>query len=101
MPLDVIWTSGASEDYLKADARLAPTRAIDGLVQLLRLFPDMGAPESPTVRRVLVGRRRVYGLYYSSSPPRIIVLALADLRQDPGTIEKILRNRGIVSSGNR
>ncbi len=97
MTLEVIWTSGASQDYLNADARLAPTSAIDGLVQLLRLFPEMGSPESDKVRRALVGNRRVYGLFYSSDATRIIVLALIDLRQSPEAIESLLRDRGIDS----
>jgi len=97
MTPEVIWTSGASEDYLKADPKIAPSIAIDGIVQLLRLFPEMGSSESARVRRVLVGRRRFYGLYYASTQSRIIVLALVDLRQDPDIVESLLRSRGIGS----
>lgn len=36
---NVIWISGASEDFLEADSRMAPTKAIDALIELIRLFP--------------------------------------------------------------
>jgi hypothetical protein len=93
----VIWTSGASEDYLKADPKIAPSIAIDGIVQLLRLFPEMGSSESTRVRRVLVGNRRLFRLYYAPIQSRIVVLALVDLRQDPDIVEALLRSRGIGS----
>jgi plasmid stabilization system protein ParE len=97
MTPEVIWTSGASEDYLKADPMIAPSSAVEGIVQLLRLFPEMGSSESTRVRRVLVGRRRVYGLFYAPTQTRIVVLALVDLRQDPDIVETLLRSRGIGS----
>jgi len=97
MTRHAIWTTGASQDYLKADSRLASTEAIDASVELLKLFPDMGALVSASgrVRRVLIGRTRIYGLYYGIHSDRIIVVALVDLRQDPKTIEKLLGSRGI------
>jgi plasmid stabilization system protein ParE len=92
---DVIWISGASEDFLEADSRLAPTKAIDGLIELMRLFPDIGTRVrgSDRLRRGLVGRARVYGLYYAVSESRLIIVALLDLRQDPQVIEQILESR--------
>lgn len=92
---NVIWTSGASEDFLKADARVAPTQAIDALVELIRIFPDIGSSVrgSNRLRRALVGRARVYGLYYAASESRLIIVALLDLRQNPQVIEQILRSR--------
>ena len=97
MTPSVIWTSGATDDYFSADERLAPTSEIERIVQLIRVFPEMGSPESERVRRVLVGRSRIYGLYYSTDGQRIIGLALIDLRQDPFAIESSLRQRGIPS----
>lgn len=94
---DVIWTAGAAQDYLTSDSSLAPPPAIDALIELLRLFPDMGplVPRSRRVRRALVGRKRLYGLYYASTAHRLIVLALIDLRQNPASIETMLKSRGI------
>jgi len=94
---NVIWTGGASQDYLAADSHLASSQAIDAIIELLRLLPDMGAPvsKSQRIRRVLVGRKRIYGLYYASTGARLIVLALIDLRQNPAKIEEFLKSRGI------
>ena len=94
---EAIWTSGAADDYLRADSILASSDAIDAVISLVRLFPEMGSrvPGTDRIRRVLVGRRRFYGLYHSVVGNRLIVVALLDLRQDPDKIEGILRERGI------
>ncbi len=74
---------------------MAPVQAIDALVELIRLFPDIGSSvrDSNRLRRGLVGRARVYGLYYSASESRLIIVALLDLRQNPQVIEQILESR--------
>jgi hypothetical protein len=41
MITEVIWTSAASQDYLEATA-LPPTKSMDAVIELLKLFPDMG-----------------------------------------------------------
>jgi len=92
---EVIWISGAELDYLESNPVLAPSDAIDGLIELLRLFPEMGArvPGSDRLRRGLVGRARRYGLYYTTHGNRLIVVALLDLTRDAATIESILESR--------
>ena len=57
---NVIWTSGAAEDFLRADSRLAPTEAIDALVELVRLFPEIGSSvrDSQRLRRGIGGAGR-------------------------------------------
>jgi len=74
---------------------MAPTQAIDALVELIRLFPDIGSnvQGSNRLRRGLVGRARIYGLYYAASETRLIIVALLDLRQNPQVIEQILESR--------
>lgn len=92
---EVIWISGADQDYLESNPVLAPPDAIDGLIELIRLFPEMGARVrgSDRLRRGLVGRKRRYGLYYTAHNNRLIVIALLDLTQDAATIESILESR--------
>lgn len=92
---EVIWISGAGQDYLDSNPVLAPPEAIDGLIELIRLFPEMGSKVrgSNRLRRGLVGKKRRYGLYYTAQNNRLIIIALLDLTQDIATIESILRSR--------
>ena len=46
---------------------------------------------------MLVGRRRLYGLFYSPTPAQIVVLALVDLRQNPEVMKAYLRSTGILA----
>ena len=48
------------------------------------------------MRRILVGRNKEFGLYYSIVGKRLVVSALFNLRQDPQRISEILRDRGIL-----
>lgn len=74
--MEVIWTAAASDDYIKTEA--AKVASLDTTLQLLQVFPEMGArvPYSSRLRRLLVGSQRHFGLYYSISGKRIIVVAL-------------------------
>lgn len=92
---EVIWISGADQDYLECNPVLASTEAIDALIELIRLFPEMGAKVrgSDRLRRGLVGRKRRYGLYYTSHGNRLIIVALLDLSRDSATIDSILKSR--------
>ncbi len=94
---DIVWTSGASEDYLKADPALASPEMIGATLELLRLFPEMGSGvgASVRIRRALIGRQRAFGRYYSVLGARLAVVALLDLRQDPVALERLLKTRGI------
>jgi hypothetical protein len=95
--MEVIWTSSASEDYLRAETSrsIVFSAAVDGALCLLQAFPKMGTRvrHSKTLRRILVGKMRRYGLYYGLTPKRITVVALVDLRQDPDSIDTTIRNR--------
>lgn len=94
---EVIWTASAAEDYLRAESSKPYEFAagLDGALSLLKAFPQMGAPvpDSKKLKRILVGRYRHLGLYYGLTPNRIVVVALIDLRQDPASIEAIIRSR--------
>ena len=72
--------------------------ALDSALELLKSLPERGSkiPHSRLVRRILVGKNRQYGLYYSPVGARLIVIGLFNLRQDPEEIAKILRRRGII-----
>ena len=97
---EVIWTSAASQDYLEVEPSLVSVEEIDAILGLLRLFPKMGssATVSGRVRRVLIGRNKIMGMFYTHDGLRLIILSLLDLRQNPLTIEGNLLSRGI---GNR
>lgn len=95
--MEIIWTQSATEDYLSAEVdRFGEFAAgIDGALNLLRAFPRMGSParQSLRLRRILVGKRRHFGIYYGLTENRIIVVALINLRQDEETITEILQSR--------
>lgn len=92
---EVIWVSGAAQEYLEANPKLVSSEAIDALIELVRLFPDIGSKVSASkrIQRVLVGRNKIYGLFYSVTGKRLIIVALIDLRQSPAEIENVLRRR--------
>lgn len=54
---DIIWSSGAKEDYVNADSRLAPERDMECFLGLAKLFPGIGSPVSTDsrLRRGLIG----------------------------------------------
>ncbi len=96
---EVIWTLGATSDLqeiysevgdLRGDELL--TRA-EAALSLLRVFPEQGPVYVGTLRRLLVGRDRRYGLFYVIEGRRLVVSAFVDLRQDPEVISTMLRKR--------
>jgi len=94
----IVWTSGAVEDYLTMGGEISSpafVESLDAALLLLRAFPEYGSKieSSDRLRRILVGRKRQFGLYYSNIGNRLIVTALLDLRQDPEHIAGILRSR--------
>ena len=93
--MEIIWTVSATEDYLRAQTNRPSefAAALDGALSLLKAFPEMGSTvqHSSNLRRLLVGRKRRYGLYYGLTAKRISVVALVDLRQDTNSIERIIR----------
>lgn len=52
--------AAASQDYLES-AAVPPTESIDAMIELLKLFPDMGSVVSLSqrIRRALLGRRLI------------------------------------------
>jgi predicted hotdog family 3-hydroxylacyl-ACP dehydratase len=93
---EVIWVSGAVADYLSANETLAPSDSIDEAIQLVCLFPDIGARQGRTsIRRVLIGKQRKYALFYAFAGSRLIIVALLDLRQGPVAIEATIRIRSL------
>lgn len=95
---DIIWTSSAAEDYLTTvgeGSTSAFVQSLDAALQLLLIFPDHGSTVkfSERLRRILLGQKRQFGLYYSNVGNRLIVIAFLDLRQDPNSIAEILRSR--------
>jgi len=101
---EVIWTNGASADLQRTFDWLESTEppsgeafleAASAAIELLKSFLERGSKvrASPRMRRVLLGKRREYGLYYAVTGHRLILTALIDLRQDPAAIEKILNER--------
>jgi hypothetical protein len=95
--MEIIWTVSATEDYLRAETSRPKEFAasIDGALCLLRVFPEMGSRVlySTKLRRILVGQKRQFGLYYGLTTKRIAVVALVDLRQAPLSIERIILER--------
>ncbi len=95
--MEIIWTASAAEDYLRTETNRPHefAAALDGALSLLRSFPEMGAKveAAPNIRRILVGRDRHYGLFYGHTAQRISVVALINLRQNPDSIRRILKER--------
>ena len=102
MITEVIWISGAAEDFQNIQSESEQfavfARALAAALELLKALPERGAkiPHSRLIRRILVGKKRQYGLYYSPVGTRLIVIGLFNLRQAPEEIAKVLSRRGII-----
>ncbi|MFT5467196.1 MAG: plasmid stabilization system protein ParE [Verrucomicrobiales bacterium] len=101
---ELIWTQGATSDLQEVYERLEERREglgeeilteLDGKIGLLKLFPEMAKRYTRRVRRLLFSRRRDFGLFYAINGRRLIVVAVADLRQDPESIARLLKQRGV------
>ena len=98
-PIVILW--GAESDIQRIYNRLDEGRDGAGdewMDRLAGVFRRLEAfPESSPVR--LLGFRRslvpghVYGVFYMVEARGVIVHAVADLRQDPDHLERILRDR--------
>jgi plasmid stabilization system protein ParE len=95
----LVWTLGADADLQEIYETLGEPQAnefllrLDAALTLLRIFPEQGPVYSANHRRLLVGRQRFHGLYYSIEGRRIVISAIVDLRQDPEKIAQILKER--------
>ena len=67
--------------------------ALDRKLELLVTFPRLAPPRlQARVRRVKIGRTP-FGLFYTIEGRRLMVVAVQDLRQDPGALARIIRAR--------
>ncbi|HEY6225890.1 MAG TPA: type II toxin-antitoxin system RelE/ParE family toxin [Verrucomicrobiae bacterium] len=64
-------------------------RHLDLAFELLRQNPEIGPVYEGPYRRLLL-HDFPYGIFYQVQPTRIIIAAVADLRQDPQMIRKKL-----------
>ncbi|MEM7699623.1 MAG: hypothetical protein AAF236_14595 [Verrucomicrobiota bacterium] len=100
--LSVVWTAGASNDFLSAQSDQADevgfVYGIDSALSLLKSFPEMGSKVTflERHRRILVGKRREFGIYYTVVGDRLIVSAMVNLRQSPEAIVELLKGRGAL-----
>ena len=97
---EVIWTSGATADLQEIYGNLDWEKAddlvsrIDASLDLLKAFPERaGRYKRSNVRRLLVGHRNQYGLFYTITGRRIIVAAFVELGGDPELLERLIRSR--------
>jgi len=96
--MEVVLLLRAEADSLRIYSKYEDTRegrgdlflaAVEsGLVQL-NSFPESGPVLVKPYRRLLL-RRFPYGLIYVNMGKRVIVYAIASLRQDPSTLQAIL-----------
>ncbi|MDB6118154.1 MAG: hypothetical protein JWO08_1935 [Verrucomicrobiaceae bacterium] len=99
--MNAVWTLGAEADVQRIYERLEALEEGTGdrfydevlsLVSLLEAFPLIGSiVHQGRVRRVLVFNRH-YGLFYVVENRGIILHALLDLRQDPRTVMRRIRD---------
>jgi plasmid stabilization system protein ParE len=97
---EAVFLSGAEADLQEIYAILEERGAgdsflngIDRRLELLRRFPSMApAYVVEPLRKARVGRTP-YGIFYSVEGARIMVIAIQDLRQDPGTLARLIRRR--------
>lgn len=64
-------------------------RHVDAALTLLRQHPEIAPVYEGRYRRMLI-RDFPYGIFYEVQPKRIVIGAIMDLRQDPGTIRQKL-----------
>ncbi|MDF1816586.1 MAG: hypothetical protein P1V20_30570 [Verrucomicrobiales bacterium] len=99
---EVVWTLGASQDFLEAQSGQSDevifVHAVDSALELLKSFPGMGAKVSflKNHRRILVGKDLEYGLYYTTTGQRLIISAMLNLRQSPQSIIDTLNDCGSI-----
>ena len=98
MPAEVVWTRRAETDLQSAyevlEARAEGTGerlllVVDGALAMLRMFPEIAPHYDLPIRRMILGKTN-YGIFYTVENRGIILLAIQDLRQDPGAIKKHL-----------
>ena len=76
------------EDYQSGRGEVF-LRQLDVTLTLLRRHPELAAVYAGPYRRMLM-RDFPCGIFYATQPTRIVVVAIMDLRQNPGTIRRKL-----------
>ena len=61
-------------------------------LEILKSHPEIGPPSKISPIRRLVIRQTPWGIFYKVERHRIVIIAIEDLRQDPASIEKKLKN---------
>jgi len=97
---EIIWTQGSSSDFQEIYNQLTEENAeilvgrVEASLTLLKAFPER-APKfkDSQLRRLLVGHRNRYGIFYSIIGKRIIIAAMVDLTSDPEFVERLLRSK--------
>ena len=97
---EIIWTAGATADLQEIYASLDWEKAddlvsrVDASLDLLKAFPERaGRYKKSKVRRLLVGHRNRFGLFYTITGRRIIIAAFVELGGDPEILERLIRQR--------
>jgi plasmid stabilization system protein ParE len=106
MALEIVWTNGAERDLLDLHLQLLTAldqdmelvarvlqEPLESNLRLVRDHPEIAPKVRGTqrLRRRLLGPQNRYGLFYVIEKRGILIHALLDLRQDPQTIWKRLR----------
>jgi hypothetical protein len=104
MKAEIVWTAGAERDLVVLFDQVASVsedfevalrllrQPLDRAVTLLSDNPRPGAPVRGTsIRRILLGPKFRYALFYAEEGCRLMIHALLDMRQDPNLIRDRLR----------
>ncbi len=96
----IIWTSGATWDLqgiyndLEEDKADELVARVESSLTLLKAFPERASRYKKTnIRRLLVGHRNQYGIYYTISGRRIIIAAFARLGGNSEILDRLIRSR--------
>lgn len=95
----LVWTSGATSDLQTIYTSLQEPVGeellgeIDAVLSLLKQFPRQARIYGGNIRRILLGKGNLYGLFYSIEGRRVVIAAVLDLRQDPNRIQALLKSR--------
>ncbi len=99
---EIVWTSGAGSDFIQAKSGQSDEDqfiyGIDSALYLLRHNSEMG-PRVPFLknhRRLLVGKHKEFGIFYTVVGQRILISAMVKLTQSPEKIVEVLKGRGAI-----
>ena len=100
MTVEVVWTNGAEGDLLRLYERIGDhdmavrtlRQPLEHALGLLTRNPGLGPKVRGTkrVRRLLVGPRMRWGVFYVEEANRLMIHALLDMREDPDVLKRRL-----------